>query len=697
MTDPRITPHHLERKALLYIRQSSPHQVAHHHESRRLQYAMEQRLRALGWREIEVIDDDLGRSAAPLAPQRTGFQYIVAQVCLGHVGAIAAREIARLARSNKDWAQLIEMCRLLDTLLVDVDIIYDARRANDRLLLGVKGSLSEYELDLLRIRAHEARQAKAARGELLISVPVGYLKVDGRIEKDPDRRLQHALTSIFTKFLELGSARQTLLWFVERDLELPVAKHGPKHDNGGNEDTIWKRPSYRRVLAVLRNPAYAGAYAYGKTTVVTDAVDGHPRRRSRRKPREQWSVLIPEHHEGYITWDVYQRIQRMLSENSSRTGAPGAGAAKQGPALLAGLLRCRRCGQKLRAAYSGPQGDVPRYQCDRGVMETREPRCISFGGLEVDARVVAETLRVVQPAAIDAALLAAERGRAAQDEVVHALELDLKAARYEAERARQRYDAVDPANRLVADELESRWNRALARVRALEQRLDREAQQAPPRSAMDREGLLRLAEDLARTWNDPKVDAKTKKRVLRCVIHEIVVDVDDAIPELILVVHWVGGVHTELRVGKRRRGQNGAQTAKDLVDAVRVLALVCDDDMIAGVLNKNGLRTGRGNRWTQERVRSVRSHYEIAAHGADPIQSARWMALKHAAAYTKLSASGLRHAAQRGAIPSQHPLPAGPWIFDRDVLDQPDARAVLERIRRHGGAVRSVDQLPLEI
>jgi DNA invertase Pin-like site-specific DNA recombinase len=697
MTDPRITPHHLERKAILYIRQSSPQQVAHHHESRRLQYAMEQRLRSLGWREIKIIDDDLGRSAAPLAPQRNGFQYTVAQVCLGNVGAIAAREIARLARNNKDWAQLIEMCRLLDTLLVDVDVIYDARRANDRLLLGVKGSLSEYELDLLRIRAHEARQAKAARGELVISVPAGYLKVDGRIEKDPDRRVQNAVTSIFTKFLELGSARQTLLWFIERALELPVAKHGPKHDNGDSGNTIWKRPAYRRVLDVLRNPTYAGVYAYGKTAVVTEAVNGQPRRRSLTKPREQWSVLILEHHEGYINWDVYQRIQRMLSENSSRSDAPGAGAAKHGPALLAGLLRCRRCGQKLRVAYSGTNGDIPRYQCDRGLMETREPKCISFGGLQVDACVVGETLRVVQPAAIDAAMLAADRSRATQDQVVHALELDLKSAKYEAERARQRYDAVDPLNRLVADELESRWNGALARVRELEQRLAIEAQQVPPRSVIDREELLQLAKDLSRAWNDPKVDAQTRKRVLRCVIHEVVVDVDDASNEVILIVHWAGGVHTELRVAKRRRGQNGVETAKDLVDAVRVLALILDDDNIAGVLNKNNFKTSRGNRWNKERVKSVRSNYEIAAHGTAAKESSRWMSLNHAAAYAKLSPSALRRAVERGEIPSQHPLPAGPWIFDRNVLDQPDARAVLERIRKRGGAVRPVDQMPLGI
>ena len=693
MTDPRITPQHLERKALLYVRQSSPHQVAQHHESRRLQYAMEQRLRALGWREVEIIDDDLGRSAAPLAPQRTGFQYMVAQVCLGHVGAIAAREIARLARNNKDWAQLIDLCRLLDTLLVDVDIIYDARRANDRLLLGVKGTLSEYELDLLRIRAHEARQEKAARGELVIAVPVGYLKIDGRVEKDPDRRLQQAIASIFATFLELGSARQTLLWFVERDLELPVAKLGPRVGEGA----VWKRPSYRRVLEVLRNPTYAGAYAYGKTAIVIEARDGHPRRRSIAKPREQWSVLIPEHHEGYISWDVYRRIQRMLAENSSRSGAPGAGAAKHGSALLAGLLRCRRCGRKLRVAYSGPQGDIPRYQCDRGLMETREPRCISFGGLQVDACVGAEALRVVQPAALEAARLAADRGQAAQHNVLKALELDLKAARYDAERARQRYDAVDAANRLVAEELEARWNSALARVRAVEQRVEREAQQAPPRAETDQDGLRRLAEDLPRVWHDPGVDARTKKRVLRCVIHEIVVDIEEPRNELLLIVHWVCGIHTELRVGKRRRGQHGSQTAQDLVDAVRLLALICDDDMIAGVLNKNGLKTGRGNRWNKERVKGLRQQHAIAPHGADPTQAERWLALKHAAAYTRLSASALRHAAERRAIPSQHPLPAGPWIFERDALDHPDARAVLEQIRKHGGAVRPDGQLTLDI
>jgi DNA invertase Pin-like site-specific DNA recombinase len=417
MSDPKIAPRHLQRKAILYVRQSSPHQVARNHESRRLQYQMEERLRSLGWRDIEVVDDDLGRSAAAFAGRRDGFQHTVAEVCLGSVGAVAAREIARLSRNNKDWAQLIDMCRVLDTLLVDVDVVYDPRRANDRLLLGVKGTLSEYELDLLRIRANDARQEKAARGELLVAVPVGYLKVDGRVEKDPDRRVQNAITSIFTKFLELGTARQALLWFIDHDLEVPVAYHG----NRVGLAAVWKRPSYRRFLEILKNPAYGGAYAYGKTAVVTDAPDGQPRKRSVRKPREEWSVLIPGHHEGYVSWDVYLRIQKMLSENSSRKDAPGCGAAKNGSGLLAGLLRCRRCGRKMRVSYSGAGGDVQRYQCDRGSMDTAVCRCISFGGRQVDGHVAAEVLRAVQPAAIDAAILAADQKNTAQDDLLRAL------------------------------------------------------------------------------------------------------------------------------------------------------------------------------------------------------------------------------------------------------------------------------------
>jgi DNA invertase Pin-like site-specific DNA recombinase len=691
MSDSKITPRHLQRKAVLYVRQSSPHQVARNHESRRLQYAMEQRLRTLGWREIEVIDDDIGRSAATFAAHRAGFQHMVAEVCLGNVGAVAAREIARLSRNNKDWAQLIDMCRVLDTLLVDVDVIYDPRQANDRLLLGVKGTLSEYELDLLRIRANDARQAKAARGELLVAVPVGYVKVDGRIEKDPDRRVQNAISLIFTKFLELGSARQVLLWLVDRDLEVPVAKHG----NRAGAETVWKRPSYRRLFEILTNCAYGGAYSYGKTKVVTEAPDGQPRKRSVRKPREEWSVLIPKHHEGYVTWDVHLRIQKMLSENSSRKGAPGCGAAKNGSALLAGLLRCRRCGRKLRVGYSGSKGRFPRYQCDRGAMDTAEPRCISFGGIQVDKYIVAEALRVVRPAAIDAAIVAAEKKNTAHDDFIKALELDLRASRYEAERAAKRYNAVDPENRLVADELESRWNAALARLHALEQRLQTERGKMKHESALDRENLIRLADDLHSVWNDRKVNDKTRKRLLRSLINEIIVDSDDK-NDLIFVVHWVGGVHTELRVARHRRGQNVTHTDKNIVEVVRKLVRIGKDDFITGILNKNGLVTGKGNRWTQERVRALRIRNQISAYSNEVRLREGWMTLKDASAHLNISASALRRIAEQNKIPSEHPLSNGPWIFRRKDLDRPSTFSLIERIRVRGAAPL-VGQLTLGI
>jgi len=655
----------LERKAALYIRQSSPHQVANNHESRRLQYAMQERLRSLGWQQFDIVDEDLGRTASGCV-SRTGFEYLVAEVCLGKVGAVAARELSRLSRNNPDWAQLIEVCRLVNTLLVDLDVIYDPREANDRLLLGVKGSLSEYELDLLRVRAQQAREEKAARGELLIAVPVGYVKAgDGLVEKDPDKRVQQAISSVFRKFFELGSARQALMWFLEHELELPVGRQG----NAG-EEAIWKRPSYRRVLNILKNPVYAGAYAYGRTEVVVDASSGRPRKRVVRKPMDEWSVLIKGHHEGYVDWETFERVQLMLSNNRSTPKVPGAGAARKGPALLAGLLRCRRCGRKLCAGYSGPKGNVPRYACDRGATDNGEPRCISFGGTRIDGIIAAEVLRVVEPAGLDAALLAAQQDDAAHDELLHAIELDLQAARHAAHRARRQYDAVDPDNRLVVDELESRWNQALMRVQELERRNQQVRRARQSTSMPDRESLLELADDLGRVWEDPSTDVRLKKRIIRTLVHEVIVDLDDESNEVVLVVHWAGGVHTELRTHRRRRGQNGTATSEDIVDAVRLLARVCDDDVITGVLNKNGLKTGRGNRWTQERVAALRKRNQIPRHSAEAKRSEGWMTLKEAAQQVGVRPKTLRRAVERGEVPAEHPLPNGPWVFNAETLGQ---------------------------
>jgi DNA invertase Pin-like site-specific DNA recombinase len=609
----KITPHHQARKAILYIRQSSAHQVQHNLESQRLQYAMRDRLQQLGWREIEVVDDDLGRSAAGLVT-RAGFARMVAEVCLGQVGAVAAREVSRFARNSREWQQLVEVCRVVDTVLIDLETVYSPRHSNDRLLLGLKGSLNEYELDLLRQRSVEARRAKARRGELLVAAAVGYLKTDApHLEKDPDRRVQEAITLVFRKFAELGTVRQTLCWFLEHGLQLPVRPV--------SGEITWRRPSYGMLYRFLSSPVYGGAYAYGRSERTLHYDHGQPHAVSRRKPRAQWLVLIPNAHDGYVSWEEFERIQQAMAANVRGWGR--LGAATRGPALLSGLLRCRRCGRKLTVWYTGRAHHVLRYACHRGELDNGEPRCISFGGRIVDVVMAKEVLRVVQPAAIDAAVLASDEASRHQDEVLQAWTRDLEAARYAAQRAQKQYDATDPDNRLVADELERRWNQALQRVQDIEARIDQHRHGQPAVTAPTREEFAGLAADLEAVWHGPHADVRVKKRLLRTLIHEVIVDVDAEVGEVILLMHWQGGVPTELRVPRRRRGQNGAQTPKDLIEAVRVLAGICSDDVLASTLNRNGLLTGRGNRWTRERVTALRTYHEIPCYDGDRRASER--------------------------------------------------------------------------
>jgi DNA invertase Pin-like site-specific DNA recombinase len=670
----KIKAVHLERPALLYVRQSSAYQVLHNPESQKLQYAMQDRLRQLGWTTVEIIDEDLGRSAAGRVI-RSGFERMVVEVSLGRVGTVAAREVSRFARNSREWQQLVEVCRVVDTLLIDQEMVYSPRQSNDRLLLGLKGSLNEYELDLLRQRSLEARYDMARRGELFVVAPVGYVKTDGGLEKDPDRRVQDAIRLVFRQVLATGSVRQTLLWFLEHDLQLPV--------RGPHGETLWRRPAYSTVYQMATHPVYGGAYVYGKTENVPLSGTGETSSRRRRKPRERWLSLIPGTHEGYLSWEEFERIQQMVSENIRGPGR--GGAPKHDGSLLAGLLRCRRCGRKLMVNYTGGNHSILRYECRRGALDNGEPRCITLAGQGVEDAIACEVLRVVQPAAIDAAILAGDEAAQRQDEVRAALTRDLEAARYAAQRAQRQYDAADPENRLVTEELEYRWNQALQRVRDLEQRIDEESSRRPSDRPPIREEFEALAAHLDRVWQHPDADLRLKRRIVRTLVEEIVVDVNVDVPEVILLIHWKGGVHTEHRVHRRRRGQSGSHTAPSVIEAVRVLVRVCSDDVIAGLLNRNGHRTGRGNWWTRERLTSLRSHHHIPGYQPDVRAAEGWMNLTEAAQFLGVSARTLRLAVERGAIEAQHPLAQGPWVFSRQALETDAAARLVKGARQRGG------------
>lgn len=668
----KITQEHLKRAACVYVRQSSVDQLQNNPESRRRQYALAEKARGLGFADVMVIDEDLGRSASGIA--RPGFEKLLTLICDGKVGAVFAIEASRLARNGRDWHTLLELCALVNTVLLDEDGVYDPRHPNDRLLLGMKGTLSELELSLLRQRALEAIRCKAARGELRSIVAIGYVPGSRfSLEKDPDRRVREAIELVFSRFSELGSARQVLLWLLQRSIQLPTRRHGP---NG--PQVTWALPTYTRVHHILTNPVYAGAYVFGRTNAVARVENGRKRVQKVHVGRDQWRVCKPGQHEGYIDWETFLRNQRRLEENANMRGEAVRGSIRRGEALLTGLLRCGHCGHKLAVAYTGDTAKYPRYYC-RGPEVARLNSCISFSAWRVDRAVGDELLNVIAPLGIEAALRAIDASDAERDATCRQVELALEQARFEARHAQRQYEAVDPDNRLVAAELERRWNDRLTSVRELEQQLTSAQQRAlPSLTADERKQVAALGEDLQRAWNDPQATAETRKRLVRAALKEIVAKVEGDTIRLLL--HWQGDDHTELAVRKNKTGEHRWKTDVETQELVAALARQMPDFSIASLLNRIGVRSAKGLTWNDGRVREFRSKRGIAVYHDGERAERGELTLAEAAKSLGVSKMTVLRLIEGGLLPARQICRRAPWVIQHGDLNRQQVKAAITRV-----------------
>ena len=660
----------LKRKAVVYVRQSTQSQVMNNLESQRRQYDLVDVARQRGFTDVEVIDDDLGRSASGTVA-RPGFDRLVAGLCAGKIGAVLCFDASRLARNGRDWHHLLELCGLVEARVIDGDGVYDPCRPNDRLLLGMKGSISEFELGVLRARMLDAARSKARRGELRLSVPFGYVwHREAGLGLDPDFRLQEVIRLIFARFRELGSARQVLLSMTANQIHFPRPS-----DEGRMTNFAWMPIRYRNVIAVLKNPFYAGVYVYGKSEKRTVIVDGRARKSyGHGKPIGTWEVMIKDHHESYISWADYERNQKQLALNNYGR-ADGAKSGRGGKALLSGMMTCARCGRRLGVAYTGNPQSRPVYRCDKPNLMMALPRCMTFGGPRIDAAIARELLRAVEPIAIEATMEAERMHRERQNEQQRILDLELQQARYEATLAERRYAACDPDNRLIAAQLEKSWEAALRRVQDL---LARHSGQKRDYVEIDPSAFTDLADNLSAAWNAPGVTMRARQQLLRALITDIIVDVDDEAREVVLTIHWRGGQHSQLRVRKPRTGEHGCATSEDALAVMRSMAGRWSDEHIAASLNRMGLPTGQGKTWTAHRVSSVRRVRSIHAYKSAEKDGA-WLTMSEAAKALGVTNHTIRRLIKGGVIAAVQVVPGAPYQIRANDLASDKVKIAIAR------------------
>jgi len=666
----KVRTEHLERKAYVYVRQSTPYQVENHLESRRRQYAFAERAVELGWskEQVIVIDEDQGKSGSK-AGNRSGFARLVTAVGMDDAGIVLSLEASRLARNSYDWHNLIYMSRYTATLIADEHGVFDPSIATDRMVLGLRGQMSELELDTSIHRMIAGRMNKAKRGEYLVCPPAGY-EIDDlyQLAITSDEAVQQAIANVFMKFNEYGSARRVYIWWREEGLRFPVRRTEVR-----SQPVVWVQPQYQMFLYVLHNPIYAGAYAFGRTKSVHEFDPDDPGKlkvKQVKVPIEQWPVLIHDHHAQYISWPQYEENQKRIwnnRQNERRDNEDVKGPIREGWALLQGLVRCGHCGRTMYVSYGGSRPSptstrTMQYRCSVARRKSEGKECQLAGGMQIDAVVVEEFLGVSRHAGEEAACMAFDRLEEEQRAAEGMWQHQVEKAEYEAERIRRQFDAVEPENRIVARTLEARWDAALQHVASLKAQVRSRHQEIRPLSEHEKARAKRLSMDLEAVWHSETTTNQDRKQLLRATIEEVQLRREES--QYLVKILWKGGAVTERQIHRRRRGDAPAHaTSKDIVETVRVLATEFDDIQISRVLNKQGRRTGFGNPFTAHKVAMLRNRNNIALH---PFRHARDckegpFTADEAAAELSVCSATIHRWLRDGILPGRQLEPCAPW------------------------------------
>ena len=657
----KIKPTHLQRQAYVYVRQSTAAQVEHNRESTDRQYKLKDRAISLGWsaQQVKIIDNDLAQSGAD-SVHRAGFTTMISEVALGRVGLILSIEVSRVARNNSDWYRLLDLCSVTNTLIGDGDGLYHPGLFNDRLLLGMKGTMAEAELHVIRARLEGGIRNKAARGELRRGLPVGFIwgEQDGEILMHPDQAVTGAIHTIFEKFAQMGSVRRVWLWFLSKNLLFPL-------QSSLLPEIKWVTASYHAVHSILTNPTYAGVYTYGKTKQECFVDEnGRIKKRVKRLPQSQWAVLIHDHHKGYIDWETYEMIKYRISKNTRPVSHKESGAVREGSALLQGLATCGQCGRRLKVYYQGRNSSPGYYCAANNAVGGRAKYCMRVGGVTIDDTVAEAFLEAINPAATDAALLAEKTIEADHDAALEQWRLQVERLRYEAERAKRRFSAVEPENRLVARTLETQWETSLEKLQDAENEFKRRKHQRPERLTKEQKALIRtLGHDIKRVWHAPTTTPRDKKELFQALLQEVNISVDRTNNTAHLILRWKTEAVYKLDVNLPCRNSPPIRTKQDTIDLVRRLAVHYTDAVIAGILNRQGRRTACGHEFTSDRVGNLRRNWNIPKFdgNSSPPDICELVTIQKAADILDVAPSTIHRWLADGFIAGEQVTPGAPW------------------------------------